>query len=72
MSEKEKQQLKKDIENGKVDIDDLYEKYQINMPLMFLIKNINKSMAKLLLKNTKKTIWILKLIFYLCRYNRRI
>ena len=47
MSEKEKQQLKKDIENGKVDIDDLYEKYQINMPLMFLIKNINKFTAKL-------------------------
>ncbi len=38
MTEKEKQQLKKYIESGKVDIDDLYEKYQINMPLMLSYK----------------------------------
>lgn len=38
MTEKEKQQLKKDIESGKVDIDDLYEKYRINMPLMLSYK----------------------------------
>lgn len=38
MTKKEKQQLKKDIESGKVNIDDLYEKYQINMPLMLSYK----------------------------------
>ena len=38
MTKKEKQQLRKDIESGKVDIDDLYEKYQINMPLMLSYK----------------------------------
>ena len=38
MTKKEKQQLKKDIESGKVDIDDLYEKHQINMPLMLSYK----------------------------------
>ena len=38
MTKKEKQQLKKDIESGKVDINDLYEKYQINMPLMLSYK----------------------------------
>lgn len=38
MTEKEKRQLKKDIKDGKVDIDDLYEKYQINMPLMLSYK----------------------------------
>ena len=38
MTKKEKQRLKKDIRDGKVDIDDLYEKYQINMPLMLSYK----------------------------------
>ena len=38
MTKKEKQQLRKDIENGKVNIDDLYEKYQINMPIMLSYK----------------------------------
>ena len=31
MTEKEKQQLKKDIEDGKVNVGDLYEKYQGNI-----------------------------------------
>ncbi|WP_432632850.1 hypothetical protein [Brachyspira sp.] len=34
MTEKEKQQLEKDIEDGKVDIDDLYEKYQCYLPYL--------------------------------------
>lgn len=38
MTKKEKQQLKKDIKYGKVNIDDLYEKYQINMPIMLSYK----------------------------------
>ena len=38
MTKKEKQQLRKDIESGKVNIDDLYEKYQINMPSMLSYK----------------------------------
>ena len=40
MTKKEKQQLRKDIENGKVNIDDLYEKYQINMPIMLSYKEV--------------------------------
>lgn len=35
MTEQEKQQLKEDIKSGKVDIDELYEKYNINLPYMF-------------------------------------
>lgn len=38
MTKKEKRQLKKDIKDGKVNIDDLYEKYQINMPIMLSYK----------------------------------
>lgn len=32
MSEEEKQQLREDIKSGKVDIGDLYEKYQVPYP----------------------------------------
>lgn len=35
MTEQEKQQLKEDIKAGKVNIDELYEKYNINLPYMF-------------------------------------
>lgn len=38
MTKKEKRQLKKDIKDGKVNIDDLYKKYQINMPTMLSYK----------------------------------
>ena len=32
MTEEEKQQLKKDIKDGKVDMDELYEKYGLYIP----------------------------------------
>lgn len=35
MTEQEKQQLKEDIKAGKVNIDELYEKYNMNLPYMF-------------------------------------
>lgn len=35
MTEQEKQQLRKDIKAGKVNIDELYEKYDKNLPYMF-------------------------------------
>ena len=35
MTEQEKQQLREDIKSGKVNIDELYEKYDKNLPYMF-------------------------------------
>ncbi|WP_307971413.1 hypothetical protein [uncultured Brachyspira sp.] len=35
MLEQEKQQLREDIKAGKVNIDELYEKYDKNLPYMF-------------------------------------
>ena len=35
MTEQEKQQLREDIKAGKVNIDELYEKYDKNLPYMF-------------------------------------
>lgn len=35
MTEQEKQQLREDIKSGKVNIDELYEKYNMNLPYMF-------------------------------------
>ena len=35
MLEQEKQQLREDIKSGKVNIDELYEKYDKNLPYMF-------------------------------------
>ena len=35
MTEQEKQQLREDIKAGKVNIDELYEKYEKNLPYMF-------------------------------------
>lgn len=35
MTEQEKQQLRDDIKAGKVNIDELYEKYDKNLPYMF-------------------------------------
>ena len=54
MTEKEKQQLRKDIESGKVDIDDLYEKYQINMPLMLSYKEYQQVYGKATIKEYEK------------------
>ena len=54
MTKKEKQQLKKDIEDGKVNIDDLYEKYQINMPLMLSYKEYQQVYGKATIEEYKK------------------
>ena len=35
MTEQEKQQLREDIKAGKVNVDELYEKYDKNLPYMF-------------------------------------
>ena len=35
MTEQEKQQLREDIKAGKVNIDELYDKYDKNLPYMF-------------------------------------
>lgn len=54
MTKKEKQQLRKDIKYGKVNIDDLYEKYQINMPLMLSYKEYQQVYGKATIEEYEK------------------
>lgn len=60
MTKKEKQQLKKDIKDGKVDMDELYEKYDYIVRILWIMKLIKKSMAIWLSKNITKKYLIVK------------
>ena len=58
MTEQEKQQLREDIKAGKVNVDELYEKYQVPFPYIMdyetyknYEKQINETIIEVLLMN---------------------
>ena len=55
-SEKEKQQLKQDIKDGKVDIDDVYEKYGIPQPYMIDYKEAKEEDPNLTIEQYNKEV----------------
>ena len=56
LTDKEKEQLQKDIEDGKVDIDDVYEKYGIPQPYMIDYKEAKEEEPNLTIEQYNKEV----------------
>ena len=56
LTDEEKEQLQKDIEDGKVDIDDVYEKYGIPQPYMIDYKEAKEENPNLTIEQYNKEV----------------
>ena len=56
LTDEEKEQLQKDIEDGKVDIDDVYEKYEIPQPYMIDYKEAKEENPNLTIEQYNKEV----------------
>ena len=56
LTDEEKEQLQKDIEDGKVDIDDVYEKYGIPQPYMIDYKEAKEEDPNLTIEQYNKEV----------------
>ena len=56
LTDKEKERLQKDIEDGKVDIDDVYEKYGIPQPYMIDYKEAKEEDPNLTIEQYNKEV----------------
>ena len=56
LTDKEKERLQKDIEDGKVDIDDVYEKYGIPQPYMIDYKEAKEENPNLTIEQYNKEV----------------
>ena len=56
LTDEEKEQLQKDIEDGKVDIDDVYEKYGIPQPYMIDYKEAKEENPNLTIQQYNKEV----------------
>ena len=56
LTDEEKEQLQKDIEDGKVDIDDIYEQYGIPQPYMIDYKEAKEENPNLTIEQYNKEV----------------
>ena len=65
MNKKEKQQLKKDIKDGKVDMDELYEKYGLYRPYFMDYETYKKVYGDLTIEKYNEEIFDSEIEFLL-------